>query len=270
MQHVAVSNGMLNVYAQGKGSPLLFVHGFPLNNAMWHLQTEPFSKKYRVIVPDLRGFGESSVTPGTVTMEEMADDLHGVLHGVWVDKPVVFCGLSMGGYVAWQFFRKYRPQLRALILCDTRANADTPDGAAGRHKFADTVLANGSQAAADAMLPKLMSPKTMERWPDLVANVQSMMLRNKPAGIAAAALGMAARPDCTDLLPQIDVPTLLICGQDDQVTPPAEMQKMAEAIPQAQFVQIPNAGHLSPLENPDAVNGAINRFLISLDSRPVS
>src|SRR5580704_16388012 len=244
MQHVAVSNGMLNVYAQGKGSPLLFVHGFPLNNAMWHLQAEPFSKKYRVIVPDLRGFGESSVTPGTVTMEEMADDLHGVLHGVWVDQPVVFCGLSMGGYVAWQFFRKYRPQLRALILCDTRANADTPEGAAGRHKFAEDVLANGSQAAADAMLPKLMSPKTMERWPDLVANVQSMMLRNKPAGIAAAALGMVA--------------------------PPAEMQKMAEAIPQAQFVQIPNAGHLSPLENPDAVNGAINRFLISLDSRPAT
>jgi pimeloyl-ACP methyl ester carboxylesterase len=120
------------------------------------------------------------------------------------------------------------------------------------------------------MLPKLMSPKTMERWPVLVANVQSMMLRNKPAGIAAAALGMAARPDCTDLLPQIDVPTLLICGQDDQVTPPAEMQKMAEAIPGAQFVQIPNAGHLSPLENPDAVNGAINRFLISLDSRAAS
>jgi pimeloyl-ACP methyl ester carboxylesterase len=97
-----------------------------------------------------------------------------------------------------------------------------------------------------------------------------MILRNKPAGIAAAALGMAARPDCTDLLAQIDVPTLLICGQDDQITPPAEMQKMAEAIPQSQFVQIPNAGHLSPLENPDAVNGAINRFLASLDSRPAT
>jgi 3-oxoadipate enol-lactonase len=270
MQHVAVSNGMLNVYAQGKGTPLLFVHGFPLNNAMWHLQTEPFSKKNRVIVPDLRGFGESTVTTGTVTMEEMADDLHGVLHGVWVDKPVVFCGLSMGGYVAWQFFRKYRSQLRALILCDTRATADTPEGAAGRHKLAEEVLASGGQAAYDAVLPKLMSPKTMERWPDLVANVQSMVLRNKPAGIAAALRGMAERPDCTDLLPQIDVPTLLICGQDDTLTPPAEMQKMAAAIPQSQFVQIPNAGHLSPLENPDAVNGAINRFLTSLDSRPAT
>jgi 3-oxoadipate enol-lactonase len=128
MQHVAVSNGMLNVYAQGKGTPLLFVHGFPLNHGMWHLQVAAFSKKARVLVPDLRGFGESTVTAGTVTMEEMADDLHGVMHGVWVDQPVVFCGLSMGGYVAWQFFRKYRSQLRALILCDTRATADTPRG----------------------------------------------------------------------------------------------------------------------------------------------
>jgi pimeloyl-ACP methyl ester carboxylesterase len=270
MQHVAVSNAMLNVYAQGKGTPLLFVHGFPLNHGMWHLQTDIFSKKNRVIVPDLRGFGESTVTPGTVTMEEFADDLHGVLHGVWVDKPVVFCGLSMGGYVAWQFFRKYRPQLRALILCDTRSAADTPEAAAGRHKLAETVLASGSEAACDAMLPKLMSPKTVDRWPDLVANVRSMMVRNKPTGIAAALRGMAERPDCTDLLLQIDVPTLLICGQDDQITPPAEMQKMAEAIPRAQFVQIPNAGHLAPLENPDAVNGAINRFLISLDARSAS
>jgi len=268
MQHVAVSNGMLNVFAQGKGTPLLFVHGFPLNHGMWHLQVDAFTKKNRVIVPDLRGFGESTVTVGTVGMEEMSDDLHGVLHGVWVDKPVVFCGLSMGGYVAWQFFRKYRSQLRALILCDTRATADTPEAAAGRQKLAETVMAEGGQAAYDAVLPKLLSPKTTERWPELVANVKSMVLRNKPAGIAAALRGMAARPDCTDILPQIDVPTLVICGQDDQITPPAEMQNMAEAIPGAQFVQIPNAGHLAPLENPDAVNGAINRFLISLDGRP--
>jgi len=266
MQHIAVSNGMLNVYAQGKGTPLLFVHGFPLTHAMWQPQIDAFNKKYRVIVPDLRGFGESTVTNGTVSMEEMSDDLHGILHGVWVDKPVVFCGLSMGGYIAWQFFRKYRGQLRALILCDTRAAPDTPAAAAGRQTLAATVLAQGSQAASDFVLPKLMSAKTTERWPDLVANVQSMVLRNKPAGIAAALRGMAERPDCTELLPQIDVPTLLICGQDDQVTPPAEMQQMADAIPHAQFVQIPNAGHLSPLENPDAVNGAIERFLISLNA----
>jgi 3-oxoadipate enol-lactonase len=268
MQHVAVSNGTLSVYAQGKGTTLLFVHGFPLNHSMWQPQIEAFSKKYRVIAPDLRGFGESTVTSGTVTMEEMADDMHGLLHAVMADKPVIFCGLSMGGYVAWQFFRKYRSQLRALILCDTRATADSPESAAGRRKLAEEAMARGPQAAMDAVLPKLMSPKSTERWPDLVNNVRSMVVRNKPTGIAAALRGMAERPDCSEILSQIDVPTLLVCGQDDQLTPPAEMQKMSEAIPHAQFVQVPNAGHLAPLENPDAVNGAINRFLISLASRP--
>jgi 3-oxoadipate enol-lactonase len=265
MQHIAVSNGMLNVFSQGKGQTLLFVHGFPLNHAMWHLQFDPFSKSYRVLAPDLRGFGESSVTPGVVTMENMADDLHGLLHGAMVSGPVVFCGLSMGGYVAWQFFRKYRPQLRALILCDTRATPDSPEAAAGRATLAEAVLAKGAEAAYDATLPKLVSPKTMERWPDLVANLRSMVLRNKRAGIAAALHGMAERPDCSDLLPQIDVPTLVICGQDDAITPPDEMQKMASTIPHAQFVRIPNAGHMAPMENPDAVNGAIHRFLISLE-----
>jgi pimeloyl-ACP methyl ester carboxylesterase len=263
MQHVAVTNGTLNVYAQGKGLPLLFVHGFPLNHSMWQPQIDAFTKKNRVIVPDLRGFGKSTVTAGTVTMEDMADDLHGILHAAMVDRPVVYCGLSMGGYIAWQFFRKYRAQLAALILCDTRATPDTPDAAAGRHKLAETVMTQGA-SAAETLLPKLMSAKTTERWPDLVANVRSQMVRNKPAGIAAALRGMAERPDCSEILGQIDVPTLVICGQDDQVTPPAEMQQMTVAIPHAQFVQIPNAGHLAPLENPDAVNGAINRFLISL------
>ena len=147
MQHVAVSNGTLNVYAQGKGLPLLFVHGFPLNHSMWQPQIDAFTKKNRVIVPDLRGFGESTVTAGTVTMEDMADDLHGILHAAMVDRPVVYCGLSMGGYIAWQFFRKYRAQLAALILCDTRATPDTPDVAAGRHKLAETVMTDGASAA---------------------------------------------------------------------------------------------------------------------------
>ncbi len=266
MQHVAVSNGTLNVYAQGKGLPLLFVHGFPLNHSMWQSQIDAFNKKHRVIAPDLRGFGESTVTAGTVTMEDMADDLHGLIHAAMVDRPVVFCGLSMGGYIAWQFFRKYRAQLGALIPCDTRATPDSAEAAAGRHKLAEAVMSEGPSAAAEPMLAKLMSPKTTERWPDLVANVRSMILRNKPAGIAAALRGMAERPDCTEMLGQIDVPTLVICGQDDQVTPSAEMQQMAAAIPHAQFVQIPNAGHLAPLENPDAVNGAISRFLASLSS----
>jgi len=261
MQHIAVSNGTIGVLAQGKGSPILFVHGFPLNHAMWQSQIDAFGRRYRVIAPDLRGFGESKVTAGTVTMEAFADDMHALLHAVFVDQPIVLCGLSMGGYVAWQFFRKYRAQLKALILCDTRAAADTPATVAGRLKLAEEVLAHGPHAALEAMLPRLFSPATAERHPELLADVRSMILRNSPAGLAAALHGMAERPDCTEMLSNIDVPALLICGQDDQITPVTEMRGIAQAIRGARFVEIPNAGHLAPLENPDAVNAAISQFL---------
>jgi pimeloyl-ACP methyl ester carboxylesterase len=261
MQHITVTNGTIGVLAQGKGAPILFVHGFPLTHAMWQSQIDAFGRSYRVIAPDLRGFGESKVTAGTVTMEAFADDMHGLLHAVFVDQPIVLCGLSMGGYVAWQFFRKYRAQLKALILCDTRAAGDTPAAAAGRLKLAEEILIHGPQAALDAMLPRLFSPGTAERHPERVSDVRSMILRNDPAGLAAALRGMAERPDCTEMLSQIDVPTLLICGQDDQITPATEMRGISQAIRGAQFVEIPDAGHMAPLENPDAVNAAINRFL---------
>jgi 3-oxoadipate enol-lactonase len=265
MQHISVSNGTVSVLVQGKGTPILFVHGFPLSHAMWQSQFDAFGWNHRVIAPDLRGFGESNLTAGagtnTLTMESFADDLHGLLHAVFVDGPVVLCGLSMGGYVAWQFFRKYRAQLKALILCDTRAAADTPEAAAGRLKLAEQVLTHGPQAVVDAMLPRLFSPKTAEQRPELVAHVRMMILRNSPAGIAAALRGLAERPDCTPMLANIDVPTLVVCGQDDQISPATEMQGIAKAIHGAQFVEIPNAGHMSPLENPDAVNAAIKRFL---------
>ncbi len=264
MQHVAVSNGMISVLAQGKGPVLVFVHGFPFNHSMWDAQVSAFAGAYRVIVPDLRGFGESTVTPTLVTMEDFADDIHGLLHAAFVNGPVIFCGLSMGGYVAWQFFRKYRSQVKALILCDTRAAADSPEAAANRRTLAQAVLSQGAQAAADGMLPRLLSPRTAEQRPELIAEMRSMILRNKPAGIAAALEGLAQRPDCTALLPKIDVPTLLICGQDDQITPSAEMRQMADSIPGAQFVEIPGAGHMAPLENADAVNAAVRRFLASL------
>ena len=131
MQQIAVPNGTIGVFAQGRGEPILFVHGFPLTHGMWRSQIDAFGKSYRVIAPDLRGFGESNLTDATasttLTMEAFADDLHVLLHAVFVDRPVVLCGLSMGGYIAWQFLAKYRDQLKALILCDTRATGDSSE-----------------------------------------------------------------------------------------------------------------------------------------------
>src|SRR5262249_35309837 len=159
--------------------------------------------------------------------------------------------LSMGGYVAWQFAFRHRQQLAKLILCDTRAIADSPDAAAGRLKTAERVLAEGSSIAAEALLPKLFAPETYHQQPQIVEATRHVILRTAPEGIAAALRGMAQRPDVTSRLPEIDVPALMICGQHDGISPPAEMRQIAERLPSAQFVEIADAGHMAPLERPD-------------------
>ncbi len=246
---------------RGSGQPLLLVHGFPLDHSMWRGQLAALSEKYRVIAPDLRGFGASSVTPGTVTMEQFADDLAGLLDALAIAEPVVLCGLSMGGYVAWQFALRHRTRLAKLILCDTRAIADTREAAEGRHKTADKVLAEGASVVADAMLPKLFANQTVTKHPALIAETKEVMLKTSPVGIAAALRGMAQRPDVTGRLPEFDLPTLVICGQHDVISPPDEMREIAAKLPQAQFVEIAAADHMAPLEQPAAVNEAMRAFV---------
>src|SRR6476660_4012548 len=154
----SVSGCEFNVVERGSGVPLLLVHGFPLDHSMWDGQLDGLAGSYRVIGPDLRGFGSSDVTPGTVTMEQLADDMAALLDALKVSEPVAFCGLSMGGYVAWQFALRYRARLAKLLLCDTRAVADSAEAAAGRLKTAEKVLAEGAGVAADALIPKLFAP----------------------------------------------------------------------------------------------------------------
>lgn len=264
MKKVAVNRTALAVHDEGHGPSVLFVHGFPLSHIMWKAQLEAFAGKYRVIAPDLRGFGESDVTSGTVTMEQYADDLSALLDELRVSEPVVLCGLSMGGYIAWQFHQKYADRLRGLILCDTRAIADTPEGAENRKRLATMVMENGSAAVASAMLPKLFSPETSDKQQAAIDQMRDTISKTAPQGIAAASLGMAERPDVTPLLPEITTPTLLIAGTDDSISPPEEMRSIAAAMPNAAFVEVPNAGHMSPLENPEAVNQAIRNFLQSI------
>ena len=154
---VSVGDGSLKVDDRGSGDVLLLVHGFPLDHSMWAGQMEVLAQDYRVIAPDLRGFGQSSSTSGTLTMETMADDLAKLLDVLNVTEPIVFCGLSMGGYVAMQFWKRHPQRLRGLVLCDTRAMGDTPEAAANRQAMAEKVIKEGSQVAADAMLPKLFA-----------------------------------------------------------------------------------------------------------------
>lgn len=266
MKKVTVNGITLAVHDEGSGPPILFVHGFPLSHSMWRGQLEAFESDHRVIAPDLRGFGESDVTDGTVTMEQHADDLAALLDELNVGEPVVLCGLSMGGYIAWQFQQKYPERLRALILCDTRAIADTPEGVENRKRLAKMVIENGSAAVASVMLPNLFSSATGDRNQSAIDELRQTIEATSPQGIAAASLGMAERPDVTSLLPTIETPSLLIVGEDDGISPPEEMRSIAAAMPNAAVFEVPNAGHMSPLENPKPVNAAIHEFLQGLPS----
>ena len=242
------------------------MHGFPFDHTMWNGQIASLSGRCRVIAPDLRGFGGSGASEGVATMEQMADDLAALLDALAIREPIVLCGLSMGGYIALEFWRKHASKIKALILCDTRAAADKPEAAANRIAMADHVLREGPRPLVDSMLPKLFSPRTCADQPRIVEEIERIMLRSDPRGIAAAARGMAQRRDFTAELSNIHCPTLVLVGADDAFSPPAEMQALAEAIPNAEYRMISEAGHMAPVEQPTAVNAAIETFLTGLES----
>jgi pimeloyl-ACP methyl ester carboxylesterase len=261
MKTIQVGDLSMAVEDRGEGPVVLLVHGFPLDHTMWRFQVEGLSDAYRLIAPDLRGFGKSGVTPGKVSMEQLADDLAGLLDALQIAGPVVFCGLSMGGYVGWQFWRKHRDRLAAMILCDTRAVADTPEAAAMRRQMADDVLARGSVVAAEAMRPKLFGESTRREQPEVVEQLGRVMESTNPVGVAAAQRGIAERIDASGLLGEIASPVLVIVGEHDAISTAAEMRQIAKAIPGAEYCEIPDAGHMAPLEKPDVVNARIRAFL---------
>jgi 3-oxoadipate enol-lactonase len=265
IKQLSLGGNEFSLFDEGNGRPLLFVHGFPLNHTMWRGQLTEFAGEYRVIAPDLRGFGRSDVGDVTVTIEQFADDLAAIVDELGVREPVTLVGLSMGGYVAWQFVRKYRHRLRALVLCDTRAAADSPEAAENRLKVADTVLAEGTEALATAMVRKLFARPTIETRPAVVEAVRNVILSANPQGVAAAQRAMAARPDATGMLATIDVPTLVVVGEDDVISPVDEMRRISEAIRGARLVVIAAAGHMAPLEHPAAFNAALGEFLAAVE-----
>lgn len=261
MKTVRCGNIDLNVLDEGTGEVLLLVHGFPLDHTMWREQIAAFSTSRRVIAPDLRGFGSSAATAGTATMEGFADDLAALLDALRVRGKVAFCGLSMGGYVAWQFWRRHAQRLDRLILCDTRAVADSADAAKERLETADKVLREGAGVVAESMLPKLFAAATRDRRPEVVEATRQVILAAPPQGIAAALRGMAARPDVTAWLPKIDMPSLVVVGAEDKISTVDEMREIADSLPAARLVVVPQAAHLAPLENPAVVNAALMEFL---------
>lgn len=253
----------------GGGRPVLFVHGYPLDRTMWADQITGLMRDYRVIAPDLRGFGASPLeTPEPITgvsMSEHADDLAQLLDDLEIDEPVVLCGFSMGGYIAWPFYTRHRAKLAAMVLCDTRAAADSADAREKRLETAQQVHDHGASWIAEQMIPRLFSETTRRERPEIVGRTAEVIRRTDPAAISAALRGMAHRPDSTPLLSQLDLPTLVVVGEEDAISTRDEMTGMAQAIRDAELVVIPGAGHMAPVENPAAVTKALLKFLAKID-----
>ena len=256
-------NGVsLNYLQRGRGPAVILLHGFPLDNRMWQAQAEALSDRYRVIAPDFRGFGKSMSTD-PFAIELLADDVHGLIQSVSA-APAVVAGLSMGGYVALAYVRKYAATLRGLVLLDTKAAADTPEAKEGRGKMIELVRAKGAVAVGDAMQPKLVSPDTVKNKPAIVKRLREMTDKCPPLTVEHALEAMRDRPDLTSLLPTIRTPTLLVVGDADSITPPSVAEEMHQAIPGSQIAVIRGSGHMAPMEQPEQVSAAMRRFLAGL------
>ena len=241
--------------------PVLWIHGYPLNNLLWDFQIDGLADIARLIAPDLRGHGGTDPTPPPYSVELFADDCVRLLDSLGMEGPVVVVGLSMGGYVALDMARRHPDRVAGLILAATRAGADSPEARAGRDKAAGVAIAEGIVPIVEAMLPKLLAPGTYAAEPDLVDYVRDMMLETSVDGAVGALAAMRDRPDSTPLLPSLAVPTLVIHGEEDQLIPVSEAQAMQRAIPGAELVIVPGAGHLPNLEQPDVFNDAVREFL---------
>ncbi len=249
---------------QGLGLPVLFIHGYPFDHTLWDRQIKGLQNEARLLAPDLRGFGGSDPVLGTYKMELLAQDCHEFLNYIAVKQPVLVAGLSMGGYVAFAFYRMYPERVAGLLLAATRATPDTDEGKTARTRNVELAMEAGAPAIAEAMLPKLMSPKTYDRQPGLVDSVREMMEGASVEGIVGALLGMRDRPDSTPTLAQINVPTLVIHGADDQIIPLNEAQAMQAAIRNSRLEVLPDAGHLLNMEQPELFNKAAASFINSL------
>jgi len=245
----------------GEGVPLLFIHGYPLSRKIWEPQASGLAAYARVILPDLRGHGDSDATPGPYSMDLLAEDCASLLNNLGITQPVVVCGLSMGGYIALAFYRKFAERISGLILTATRAGADSPEGKANRDKAIALAKSSGAGAIADSMLPKMFAPSTYADQPNLVEHVRGMMAGTSVEGIVGALQAMKDRPDSTPLLPTITKPVLIIHGSDDQLIPLSEAQMMQKTIVGAELVIIERAGHLLNMEQPGAFNQAIRQFI---------
>lgn len=240
----------------------MFIHGFPHNRTLWAPQLGALLDHCRCIAPDLRGFGESTVSE-PYTMDRYADDIAALLRHLDTT-PAVVVGLSMGGYVSFALWRRHSSLVRALVLADTRAGADSEEARAQRQELIGVARERGAAAVADAQIGGMLGKTTREHNPDIVDSVRRLLSAAPVEGIVGALTAMMERPDSTPTLATITVPALLIAGEEDALTPPKEARAMHAAIAGSKLEIIPGAGHLSNLERPAAFNHVLGDFVGAL------
>jgi pimeloyl-ACP methyl ester carboxylesterase len=252
----------LAVEVRGEGPAILFVHGYPLDRTLWSHQMDSV-EGWRRIAPDLRGMGQSDAPDLGYSMNIYAADLAALLDVLGVDE-VVLCGLSMGGYVCFEFLRRWRSRVKGLVLMDTRAAADSPDARRGRELAITMARESGAAAIADTMLPQLLSAVTQRRA-DIVGKVRYMVENTAVAGLVGALAAMRDRDESESLLPTLsDLPTLVLVGEDDPITPLDEARRIVHAIPGAQLAVVSGAAHLPPIEQPEETSARLQTFLESV------
>jgi 3-oxoadipate enol-lactonase len=256
------SDAQLYYEITGSGPDVVLLHPFPLNHNFWPAVTDQLSARYRVIIPDLRAHGDSELGDGPASMEKLAEDLALLCREERVTRPF-FVGVSIGGYLLFEFWRRNPERVSALVLANTRAGAETAEGRATRLATADKVLREGTAAFIEDMLPRLLSPATVGNRPDIVDAARRMMQKMSAEDIAGVQRGMADRPDSTATLKTISVPTLLIAGEDDSV-PRAEAELMRQHIPGSQLKVMSRAGHYAAMEKPEEFGKLLRTFFDSL------
>jgi len=262
-QRIKSGDAEIAYWTLGDRSPVVLLHPFPANHEFWLPVAAALAARYRVILPDLRGHGESEVGDGPATMEKLAADIARVMDDAGVGRAPLI-GVSIGGYALFEFWRKYRGRVAALGLCNTKAQADGLEARAGRLQAASDVLERGTEPFIETMLSRVLAKTTHENRPDLVDGVRRMMRKMSPDDIAQVQRGMAERPDSVETLKTINVPTLLVTGDEDSLTGVNEAQFMRQHIPASQLRVIPKAGHYSPWEQPEEATRLLRQFLDEL------
>jgi pimeloyl-ACP methyl ester carboxylesterase len=258
--HVRGYDAEIFYEVRGTGPDIILIHPFPADHNIWVPVADLLANRYRVTLLDVRGLGESSPGEGPATMEKHAADLARVCDEAGIGR-AVFAGNSIGGYILFEFWRRFRARVSRMILIDTKASADSDDARKNRLAAAEDVLKRGTEPFINAQLPKLVGQSTLRNRPDKVADAKRMMMKASAAGIAAVQRGMALRPDSNATLPSVDVPTLVMCGDEDGLTLPLEMEAMHRSIPSSVFRRVPSAGHYAPFEQPEEVHRVMRDFL---------